>query len=234
MVSKNNKTTSGNYTKKIVTISMLCAVAYTVTVVFRIPIVPAATFLKFDMKDVVLVMGGFLYGPAYAFLMSVVVSLLEMFSVSQEGMWGCAANILSSSSLICTAGFIYQKRKTLGGAIIGLITGVILMAGVMALWNYLAVPIYKGFPQKAVAEMLLPVFIPFNLFKGGVNSVITMLLFKPLVTALYRADLIEPPIIGRRSTVMKWIFIGAGVITAAVILIVVLKFEPSILKNTGS
>ena len=41
--------------------------------------------------------------------------------------------------------------------------------------------------------MLLPVFLPFNLIKGGINGVLILLLYKPLVTALRRAHVLETP-----------------------------------------
>ena len=40
--------------------------------------------------------------------------------------------------------------------------------------------------------MLLPAFLPFNLLKGGLNTALTMLLYKPVVTALRRAGLVPP------------------------------------------
>lgn len=60
----------------------------------------------------------------------------------------------------------------------------------MTLWNYLIAPIYMGYPREAIVELLLPAFIPFNLIKGGLNAAITMLLYKPVVTALRRSNLI--------------------------------------------
>ena len=38
-----------------------------------------------------------------------------------------------------------------------------------------------------VVELLLPVFLPFNLLKGGLNASITFLLYKPIVTALRKS-----------------------------------------------
>jgi hypothetical protein len=40
--------------------------------------------------------------------------------------------------------------------------------------------------------MLLPIFLPFNLLKGALNAAVTLLLYKPLVTALRRARFIAP------------------------------------------
>ena len=61
----------------------------------------------------------------------------------------------------------------------------------MMLWNYLIAPIYMGYPREAIVELLLPAFLPFNLIKGGLNAAITMLLYKPVVVALRRSNLIE-------------------------------------------
>ena len=173
-------------TKKLTTIAMMCALAYIVMFVARIPVV---LFLKYDPKDVVIAIGGFLFGPLTSFVISAVVSLVEMFTVSETGCWGLLMNILSSCSFACTAAFLYKKRHNRKGAVIGLISGVAAMVAVMMLWNYLITPIYMGYPRAAVAELLLPAFLPFNLLKGGLNAAITILLYKPVVTALRKAGL---------------------------------------------
>ena len=173
-------------TKKLTTIAMMCALAYIVMFVARIPVV---LFLKYDPKDVVIAIGGFLFGPLTSFVISAVVSLVEMFTVSETGFWGLLMNILSSCSFACTAAFLYKKRHNRKGAVIGLISGVAAMVAVMMLWNYLITPIYMGYPRAAVAELLLPAFLPFNLLKGGLNAAITILLYKPVVTALRKAGL---------------------------------------------
>lgn len=173
-------------TKKLTTIAMMCALAYIVMFVARIPVV---LFLKYDPKDVVIAIGGFLFGPLTSFVISAVVSLVEMFTVSETGFWGLLMNILSSCSFACTAAFLYKKRYNRKGAVIGLISGVAAMVAVMMLWNYLITPIYMGYPRAAVAELLLPAFLPFNLLKGGLNAAITILLYKPVVTALRKAGL---------------------------------------------
>ena len=102
-------------TKKIVIIAMLCAIAYAVMVVGRVPVV---LFLKYDPKDVIITIGGFLFGPLTAFLVSVVVSLVEMVSVSDTGIIGCIMNILSTCAFACTAAYIYKKKHTLSGAVL--------------------------------------------------------------------------------------------------------------------
>lgn len=175
-------------TKKLTVIAMFCAMAYVVTMVVRIPVV---LFLKYEPKDVILTIGGFLMGPLASAAMSVVVSFVEMFTISDTGIIGFVMNVLSSCSFACTAALIYKKKHTLKGAVLGLVSACGVMAVVMLLWNYFITPLYMGYPREAVAELLLPAFLPFNLLKGGLNAAITMLLYKPVVTALRKAHLAQ-------------------------------------------
>ena len=48
-----------------------------------------------------------------------------------------------------------------------------------------------GYSREAVAQLLLPAFLPFNVIKGGLNAGIALLLYKPVVTALRRSLLAE-------------------------------------------
>ncbi|HIQ62533.1 MAG: ECF transporter S component [Christensenellales bacterium] len=168
-------------------LAMLAALAYIVMVVGRIPVV---LFLKYDPKDVVIAISGLLYGPLSAMSVSLVVSLVEMLTVSDTGFIGMVMNFLSSATFSCTAALLYCRRRTLKNAVIGLVAGCLLTTAVMILWNYLITPLYMGYPREAVAAMLVPYFLPFNLLKYGLNAAITLLLYKPLVTGLRRAHLL--------------------------------------------
>lgn len=175
-------------TKKLTTIGMLCALAYVTVVVGRVPLV---LFLKYDPKDVIIVIGGFIFGPLTSFAITIIVSIVQMFTISGTGILGCFMNIISSCSFACTAAFIYKRKHRLSGALFGLFCGCGCQAVVMMFWNYLIAPIYMGYPREAIVELLIPAFLPFNLIKGGLNAAITMLLYKPIVTALRRSNLIE-------------------------------------------
>ena len=176
-------------TKKLTTIGMLCALAYIAVLVGRIPVV---LFLKYDPKDVIIVIGGFLFGPSAALAVTLIVSVAQMVTISGTGILGCVMNVVSSCSFACTAALVYQKRHRLSGAVLGLFCGLGCQTAVMMLWNYLIAPVYMGYPREAVVALLLPAFLPFNLMKGGLNAAITLLLYKPAVTVLRRSNLIEP------------------------------------------
>ena len=173
-------------TRSIVTLGMLAAVAFAAVALIRIP---AVSFLKYEPKDVILAIAGFLFGPIEAMIVTIVVSVVEMMTVSTTGPIGLLMNVISSCSFVCIAAAIYRRQRTLKGAIIGLSIGVFVMTIVMMLWNYLITPIYQGVPRSVVAGMLVPVFLPFNLVKGILNAALTMLLYKPVVETLRKAKL---------------------------------------------
>ena len=198
-------------TRKLTTVAMLCAISYIVMAIGRVPIV---LFLKYEPKDVIITIGGFIFGPLTAVFISVIVSLFEMITVSGTGIIGCIMNIISSCVFAGTAAFIYKKNRNLKGAVIGLISAVILTTGVMLLWNYFITPIYMGYPREAVAELLLPVFLPFNLLKGTLNLAFTLLIYKPVVKALRRANLVEASVNSYESS-KNW-----GVILISLLILV--------------
>lgn len=198
-------------TKKLTTIGMLCALAYAAVVVGRVPLI---LFLKYDPKDVIIVIGGLLFGPLTSFTVTVIVSIVQMFTISGTGILGCIMNIISSCSFACTAAFIYKRKHTLNGALLGLFCGCGCQVIVMMFWNYLITPIYMGYPREAVVELLIPAFLPFNLIKGGLNAAITMLLYKPIVTALRRSNLVESK---QDSNKMR---VNIGVLLVALLMII--------------
>lgn len=204
-------------TKKLTTIGMLSALAYGAVVVGRIPLV---LFLKYDPKDVVIVIGGLIFGPLTSFAITVIVSVVQMFTISESGILGCMMNIISSCSFACTAAFIYKRKRKLSGAILGLFCGWGCQVAVMMLWNYLIAPIYMGYPREAMVELLLSAFLPFNLIKGGLNAAIAMLLYKSVVTALRRSNLIEVKQDSDKMRINIGVFLVALLMTIMFVLLI--------------
>lgn len=174
-------------TRKITTAAMLGAMAYLLMLIGRIPVV---LFLKYDPKDAIIALGGFLLGPVPAALISITVSFVEMLTASETGLIGFIMNVISTCAFVLPAAIFYQRKATFKSAAAGLAVGVIAMTAVMLLWNWLLTPIYMGYPRAAVEELLLPVFLPFNAGKGAANAVITLLIFPPVSRALRKAKLI--------------------------------------------
>jgi len=206
-------------TKTLTTLGGFAAIACVLMIVVRIPVV---LFLSYEPKDVAIVMAGFIFGPVAVLALSLVVSFVEMVTISNTGPLGFIMNVISTCAFACTAAVIYKRRKTLAGAVVGLVCGVVLATAAMMLWNYIIVPIYMGLPREAVAGMLLPVFLPFNLVKGGLNMALTLLLYKPLIKALRSARLIpegETQLVATQSGKLG-VFLVAGLVLISCILVV--------------
>jgi riboflavin transporter FmnP len=208
--------------RKLVLLSMLSALAYVVVLVF--PKIEIAGFLRYEPKDVIVVIGGFLLGPSAAVICSVLVALLELFTISNTGIIGCLMNALSTCSFAATASFIYKKKHTLTGAIVGLAAGSVAMVAVMLLWNWLITPIYMKVDRAVVERMLLPTFLPFNAVKAGLNSALTLGLYRPLTAALRSARLL-PPSEGTKKGNKPWIYVLAAVLLVTCILLLLVLQE---------
>lgn len=204
--------------KKLAILGLLTALSFLCVLFFRIPVFQ---FLDFEPKDVVITIAAFMFGPLSGAAISVAVSFIELVTISTTGWIGFVMNVLSSVCFVCPAAFIYKKRHKMSGAVIGLITGSLLMLTAMLLWNYLITPFYMGITREAVTAMLLPVFTPFNLLKSGMNTALVLLLYKPVVTGLRKANLIphNPNGDKPKSKISIGILIAAGLLLLTCVLL---------------
>ena len=177
--------------KRMVFLGILTAIAYVVTTLCEV-FPNVGGFLSFEFKDAVICIGAFLFGPMAGAIVGLLTATIEMVTYSQTGPIGLLMNVLSTCAFCCTASFIYQRNRTQKGAINGLASGMIAMTTVMLLWNYLITPVYMNVPRETVVGMLVPLLLPFNLVKSGINAGITLVLYKPIVTALRSANLLPP------------------------------------------
>ena len=192
--------------KTLAVLAVLSAMAYVLMLLIHISFMPGNEFLVFDLKDVPIVIGGFLYGPFAVVAMSVVVSFLEMVTVSRDAWVGFAMNVLSTCAFACPAAIIYMRKRSLKGAVLGLVAGWLCVSGVMVLWNYIVTPVYRGFPRAVIVPMLPTVFLPFNLIKYGFSAAIVMLVYKPLSIALKKAKIIRQT--EKKTTIKENLIIG--------------------------
>jgi hypothetical protein len=79
----------------------------------------------------------------------------------------------------------------LNGALIGLASGSAGMVIVMLIMNLIITPIYTGMSTEAVANMILPILLPFNVAKAVLNAAFVLLLYKPVFIGLKAAHLVE-------------------------------------------
>ena len=178
-------------TRYMATVAMFTAVSFVAVLLAKV-IPNVAGFLSYEPKDAVIVIAAFIFGPMTGVLISVLVSFIEMLTISSTGPYGFLMNVVSTCAFVVPAAWLYKKDHSQKGAVIGLGLGVALMALVMIIWNYIITPFYMGVPRETVAGMLATVFLPFNLVKGGINAALTLLLYKPIVGALRHVGLVAP------------------------------------------
>lgn len=182
--------------KKSVFIGMMGAVS-TVLMLLNIslPFVPG--FMKFDISELPALFAGFFLGPASGCGVIVIKVLLKLlFEGSDTAYVGEFMNILGSITFVLPASMIYKWKHTRKGAMAAMAVSTILVSIAFVFINaYIAFPLYSklyGMPMDVIIHMgtvvnpmitdlptlmLFSVF-PFNLFKHGVTSMLTYLVYK--------------------------------------------------------
>ena len=178
-------------TKKLAAIGMLCAVAFVATACIHVKLVPGAPFLTYDPKDIIIAIGGFIYGPLTAVIISAIVSFIEMITISESGFIGLIMQMLATCAFTLPAAILYRDHRSKKMAAAGLAAGSVCMVIMMLLWNWLVTPFYLGCSRADVVPLLLPAILPFNAIKAVINTVLTLLVYKPVVNALRKTGLID-------------------------------------------
>ncbi len=170
-------------TRRMVLGAVFAALAYAVIVAFRFKV----QFLTFDLKDAVITVAGLLLGPATAFVISLLVTLLEAISLSDTAIYGFIMNFASSATFSVVCSLVYTYRKRISGAVLGLGSAVVALTGVMLLLNLVVTPYYMGVKATEVAAMIPTLLLPFNLIKALANSALVLILYKPISRAMQAA-----------------------------------------------
>ena len=163
-------------TRQLVTMALMAALAALLSFV-EIAIFPPAPFLKYDPSLVPSMVTGFAFGAGPGVLVGIVAALIHALITSN---WiGAAINILVTFFFVAPAALIYKRNHTLVGGIIGLIVGVILAMTAAILGNAtIALPFYYGGDINQLVPIIIPILVPFNLLKGGINSILTIIIYK--------------------------------------------------------
>lgn len=180
----------------ITAIAMLSAIAI-LLMLFEIPLWFAPSFYEIDLSEVPVLIGAFALGPIAGVVIEFVKILLNLLiNGTITAFVGEFANFLIGCSLVVPAAIIYHRGKSKNTALTGLIIGTICMVAVGSLLNaYLLLPVYAktfNMPMEALIGMgsavnpsinslstfILLAVAPFNLLKGVIVSIITMVLYK--------------------------------------------------------
>lgn len=154
----------------------------------------APSFMKLDLSDVPALISGFAMGPVAGIGVQLVKNLLNVAKTSTGGV-GEISNFIVGSTYVIVATYLYRKNRTMKNAAIGLVMGVLAMSLIAMASNYYVVfPLYSKImiPMEklvdfgrainpridSLATMMLYSVLPFNLIKGSVNGIVTVLIYK--------------------------------------------------------
>lgn len=191
-------------TRMLTKISVLSVLAFLIMYI-EVPLWFTPEFLKIDLSDIPALIGAFALGPMAGVIIEFVKNILHLVIKGTVTMGvGELANFLVGSVLVYTASYIYLKNKTFKNAVLGMVIGTIMMTLIASLSNYyFLIPFYAklfGAPIDAFVEMgakvnkfvadyktfILFAIVPFNLLKGVVVSLATIVLYKKISPILHR------------------------------------------------
>lgn len=171
------KNTNAWGTRELVTMALLCAIGVLLSFV-EFPLLPGVAFLKFDASLMPAMACGFAFGPAGGVAVGVVGALIH--GILFADFTGCVMNILVVLGFILPAAAVYKKSRTYKAAIAGLALSVVGATAMAIAGNLILTPAYMGVPLQAVIDMIIPVFLPFNLIKAVINSALTLAVYKAI------------------------------------------------------
>ncbi len=187
------KSTRTQKTAVITKTSILGAIAF-ILMAFDFPLPMFPAFLKIDFSEIPALIGTFALGPAAGVSIELIKNILHLITKSQTGGVGELGNFIVGASFVWTAGHIYKHRKTKAAALAGCAAGTLAMTVIAYIFNvYILIPFYANImPIDAIISMgsvittkihdipslVLYGVTPFNIFKGALISLITMLVYK--------------------------------------------------------
>lgn len=158
-------------------IAMFAALAFAVSYL-EFPIFPAASFLQMDFSCVFVLLGGFMFGPVAAVIISGVKECLRLFTTGTGGV-GELANFIVTFSFVIVPTLVYRFRKGLPLVAVTLAVGCFLQVGVGLLTNrYINFPLFMGAGAAETFSQLWWYVLLFNLIKSVAISLVTVLLYK--------------------------------------------------------
>ncbi len=171
-------------TRQLVTVALMCALSILLSFI-EFPIFPAASFLKLDVSLIPAIVVAFAYGTPSGLLCGIASAVAHGIIT---GNWvGALMSVIFALVFITPASLIYRKLGGMKGAIIGMIVATVcLIVGVSAA-NLVIDPVFYGMPFDAVAALIVPAIAPFNLIKGVVVSVLSVIVYKSIKGLLAEA-----------------------------------------------
>lgn len=144
----------------------------------RVPLIPSAPFLEYDMADVIVLLCTMLIGTGAGSVSLFIVCIIQAFLLGGNGIIGFFMHFVASEAMVLIIGFVCRRGTKIGRLAIGALLATLAMTLLMIPLNLIFTGIFMGTPMNVVAGMLIPAIIPFNLLKGALNCTAAVLLYK--------------------------------------------------------
>lgn len=191
---QNNQLPRLSRTRMVTLIGVFAAIS-TILMYIELPLPFMPPFLTIDLSGVPILIMGFMYGPLPAIYVTCIKDIIHMFS-SQTGCVGELADIIILSCFAVVSSALYRRNPTTKGVALSVAAGAVTITVVGALANrFMLIPFYSQImPLQAIIDACHAVnpmidsinayvifgAAPFNLIKGLILSVFTLLLYKKM------------------------------------------------------
>jgi len=174
--------------RKMILVAMLGSIG-TVLMQLNFPLPALPGFLKIDFGEIPAVLAVMTMGPVAGIGVELIKNVMHwFFTGSPTGVpVGEMANFVTGLLFILPIYYIFNKFRTTKGLATGLVIGTITMAVGMSFLNYVVfLPMYTYFLNAplvtgdAMYTMIILGILPFNLIKGILLMVVSLLLFNSM------------------------------------------------------
>lgn len=179
----------------------------------RFPLPPFPSFLKIQFSNLPAVIGGFVMGPFYGFLIVLIRTLISL-PFSSSHMVGELADLMIGGAVVVSSSVVYRLMKTKKGGLLSLLVSIVMWVVMGIISNlYVTVPFYMNVfhitsedfvkilsavpwahwfgeitQENFMKIYILSCAIPFNLLISMVVSIITFFVYKRVSNIFHKLD----------------------------------------------
>lgn len=177
--------------QKVIILALFGAVSL-VLMQFEFPIIPMFPYLKFDFSDIMVVIGGGLFGPMGAILTALIKVFLNfvLFGGNVVSLIGMSSSLVAS--LAFTLPLIGTlKKDTVWNWVKSGTLSVVSLTVLLALGNlFIFTPLYINLLNfnlgTSLVNYVVTVIVPFNLVKGIILTITSVVVYRLVITKLKR------------------------------------------------
>ena len=148
------------------------------------PLIPGVDWLTYDPSGVVVGLTALLWGP----WQGVAVAALSWIPHLATGFLGASMNIMASASMAVVFGSLCRRRRGVARVALAGAASVAAATVVSVCLNFVVTPMYLSTTYEAVAALVVPYLLPFNVIKAAANVTLAAVAYFKLRALLAEGD----------------------------------------------